>query len=109
MPVTLYMQDWTISYDPFEVFDEQIGDTSKELIAWFYNNFEPVNPYINASSNNEYNNTSSGVSIGNPDELATAIAKAIKSLPIHVRTDISDVKLVVNGEPGRRVILTLDN
>ena len=42
MPVTLYMQDWTISYNPSEVFDEQIEDTAKELIAWFYNNFEPI-------------------------------------------------------------------
>lgn len=42
MPVTLYMQDWKISYNPLEVFDEQIGDTTKELIAWFYNNFEPI-------------------------------------------------------------------
>lgn len=42
MPVTLYMQDWKISYDPMYVFPDQVQDTSKELIAWFYNHYEPI-------------------------------------------------------------------
>lgn len=49
------------------------------------------------------------INISNKEELAMAIAKAIKSLPVNVRTDISDVKLVINNETGKRVILTLDN
>ena len=60
-------------------------------------------------STTETTNVNGGVSITNSQDLAKAIAEAIKSLPINVQTDISDVRLVVNNETGRRVILTLDN
>ena len=60
-------------------------------------------------STTETTNVNGGVSITNSQDLAKAIAEAIKSLPVNVQTDISDVRLVVNNETGRRVILTLDN
>ena len=57
----------------------------------------------------ETTNVNGGVSITNSQDIANAIAAAIKSLPINVQTDISDVRLVINNETGKRVILTLDN
>ena len=60
-------------------------------------------------STTETTNVNGGVSITNSQDIANAIAAAIKNLPINVQTDISDVRLVVNNETGRRVILTLDN
>jgi hypothetical protein len=42
IPPKVYIQDWSISYDPIIVDPEQAPDMAKELIAWFYNNFEPV-------------------------------------------------------------------
>ncbi len=40
-PLTLYIQDWTISYDPEILDPEQAPDATKEVIAWFYNNSIP--------------------------------------------------------------------
>lgn len=41
LPLTLYIQDWKISYNPVEVDPEQAPDMAKEVIAWFYNNYFP--------------------------------------------------------------------
>ena len=60
-------------------------------------------------STTETTNVNGSVSIANSQDIANAIAEVIKVLPINVQTDISDVRLVVNNETGRRVILTLDN
>ena len=57
----------------------------------------------------EHTSIGGGVDINNTQALAKAIADAIKSLPINVNNNMSDVRLVVNGEAGRRVILTLEN
>ncbi len=42
LPATVYIQDWKISYDPVIVDPEQAPDMAKEVIAWFYNNYEPI-------------------------------------------------------------------
>ena len=49
------------------------------------------------------------VSINNTEALAQAIANAIKSLNFNVEASMPDVRLVVNNETGRKIILTLDN
>lgn len=41
LPITIYIQDWKISYNPIEVDPEQAPDMAKEVIAWFYNNYFP--------------------------------------------------------------------
>ena len=50
-----------------------------------------------------------GVNINNAEALAKAVAEAMRALPINIETSISDIRLVVNGESGRRVVVTLDN
>ena len=42
LPTKVYIQDWKISYDPIIVDPEAAQDMSKEVIAWFYNNYEPI-------------------------------------------------------------------
>lgn len=42
LPTTVYIQDWKISYDPIIVDTEQASDMAKEVIAWFYNHYEPI-------------------------------------------------------------------
>ena len=49
-----------------------------------------------------------GFYIENTKDLAQAIADAIRSLPINVENDISDVRLVVDGTSGKKVILSLE-
>ena len=46
--------------------------------------------------------------IENTKDLAQAIAEAIKSLPINVENNMSDIRLVVDGTSGKKVILSLE-
>lgn len=104
-----------IKSKPIDTFTQAVAKFSEscsELIESL-NEFSETNSKISVTSGGQSPTgetvASSGFSITNKDELADAIAKAIKSLPVNVRTDISDVKLVINNETGRRVVLTLDN
>lgn len=80
-------------------FSDSCNNLVKALDEFDPVNIEKVEGTTTATNNNNLDTS----------ELADAIAKAIKSIPVNVRTDISDVKLVINNETGRRVVLTLDN
>lgn len=97
--------------DAFTKAVDKFSESCSDLIDSL-NGFNNSNNNTTSEGNTQKvveNTSKSGVNIVNKDELATAIANAIKSLPVNVRTDISDVKLVINNETGKRVILTLDN
>lgn len=98
-------------FDKFTVAVEKFSESCKELIVSLndFNNSSQSNSNVESSSIESTNTNSNNTSITNTQALAEAIASAIKDLNINVRTDISDVRLVVNNESGRRVILTLDN
>ena len=99
-----------IGYRPFDKFTEAVykfSDSCNDLIKAL-DNFEPVTN-VTTNENDDTTVSSNSISIKNTEDFAQAIANAIKSLPINVETNMSDVRLVVNGESGRRVILTLDN
>ncbi len=101
-----------IGIKPFDRFTKAVykfSDSCNDLIEAL-DNFEPIsNNTVTTNENGETTISSGSVSITNSQDLAKAIAEAIKSLPINVQTDISDVRLVVNNETGRRIILSLDN
>ena len=101
-----------IGIKPFDRFTEAVhefSDSCNKLIVSM-NGFNPIGENtVTTGENGETRVSSGSINIENTDALADALAKAIKSLPINVETNISDVRLVVNGESGRRVVLTLDN
>ena len=96
-------------FDKFTVAVEKFSESCKELIVSLndFNKSSQLNSNVESTSIESTN--SNNTSITNTQELAEAIASAIKNLNVNVRTDISDVRLVVNNESGRRVVLTLDN
>ena len=96
-------------FDKFTVAVEKFSESCKELIVSLndFNKSSQSNSNVESTSIESTNNNSTSVT--NTQELAEAIASAIKNLNVNVRTDISDVRLVVNNESGRRVVLTLDN
>lgn len=49
------------------------------------------------------------VNISNTEALARAFAEAIQNLPVNIENHMADIRLVINNETGRRVVLTLDN
>jgi hypothetical protein len=73
------------------------------------NNFEPIEGGTTTNENGETTVSSGSINIQNTEALAQALAEAIKSLPINVNANMSDIRLVVNGESGRKVILSLEN
>ncbi len=95
-------------FDKFTAAVEKFSDSCKELVESL-NNFEPISNNVISNENGETTISSGSIGINNSQDLANAIAEAIKALPINVHTDISDVRLIVNGESGRKVVLTLDN
>ena len=100
-------------FDKFTIAVNKFAESSDELIDAL-NNFN--NNYTMSETNGTGSNSgepvltkTEGININNTEALATALAEAMKSIPINVETSISDVRLVVNNEAGRRVILTLEN
>ncbi len=98
-------------FDKFTVAVEKFSESCKELIVSLndFNKTSQSNSNVESTSIESINTNSNNTSITNTQELAEAIASAIKHLNVNVKTDISDVRLVVNNESGRRVVLTLDN
>jgi hypothetical protein len=106
-----------INKKPFDKFTESVNkfaESSTELITAL-NNFSNNYTMSESESGGESGSgepslkKTEGININNTEALATALAEAMKSIPINVETSISDVRLVVNNEAGRRVILTLEN
>ena len=95
-------------FDKFTVAVEKFSESCKELIVSL-NDFNTSQSNSNVESTSIESTNNNNTSVTNTQELAEAIASAIKNLNVNVRTDISDVRLVVNNESGRRVVLTLDN
>jgi hypothetical protein len=101
-------------FDKFTTAVNKFADSSSDLIEAL-NHFSEN--YTMSESSNEGESGSGeptlkkteGININNTEALAAALAEAMKSIPINVETSISDVRLVVNNEAGRRVILTLEN
>lgn len=87
-------------------FSESCSDLIESLNTFGESNNSMSNTPITTGDKTPMGNA---ININNKDELASAIANAIKQLPVNVETNISDVKLVVNNETGRRVVLTLDD
>ena len=96
-------------FDKFTVAVEKFSESCKELIVSLNDFNKSSQSDSNVESTSIESTNSNNTSITNTQELAEAIASAIKNLNVNVRTDISDVRLVVNNESGRRVVLTLDN
>jgi hypothetical protein len=100
-------------FDKFTVAVEKFSDSCKNLIDSL-ENFEP-NVGISyessgvTSSGGDASSAAESVTIKNTNDLARAIAEAIKSLPISVESNMSDIRLVVDGTSGRKVTLSLDN
>ena len=112
--IDLFKSFAQIDNKPIDRFTQAVNtfaDSCNDLISTL-NNFDntiKLETTNTPSQSNEIPSNNSGVNIGNAQDLASAIADAIRSIPINVESSISDVKLVVNNEAGRRVILTLDN
>lgn len=96
-------------FDKFTVAVEKFSESCRELIISLNDFNKSSQSNSNVESTSIESTNSNNTSITNTQELAEAIASAIKNLNVNVRTDISDVRLVVNNESGRRVVLTLDN
>ena len=96
-------------FDKFTVAVEKFSESCKELIVSLNDFNKSSQSNSNVESTSIESTNSNNTSVTNTQELAEAIASAIKNLNVNVRTDISDVRLVVNNESGRRVVLTLDN
>ena len=96
--------------DAFTKAVDKFSESCADLIDSL-NKFEGSNVQVtsNNESSTEATPTNYSVDINNKEDFAKAIANAIRQLPINVETNMSDVRLVVNNETGRRVILTLDN
>ena len=87
-------------------FDCKIRKLSPKTIA----NYQKQMKYLQRYLDSEFGvKEVEGININNTQALAEAFAEAIKKLPINIETSISDIRLVVNGEAGRRVIVSLDN
>lgn len=105
-----------IGSNPLDKFIRAVNrfsDSCDELIEHFDNGFtegEETTNEITMSGQGPYSDNIpvSRRGGGGNSELAAAIAQALRNAPIYARTDISDVRLVVNNESGRRVILSLD-
>ena len=101
---------------PFDKFTESVNkfaESSSNLIDAL-NNFSDNYSTSESSGGESGSGETSvkkvdGVNINNTDALAKAVAEAMRALPINIETSISDIRLIVNGEAGRRVVVTLDN
>ena len=109
--VEIFKSFSNIKDKPIDAFTKAVDKFSESCSEFI----DSLNDFNNSNNKPTGNKTSTentnvvGVDINNKEEFAMAIANAIKSLPVNVRTDISDVKLVVNNEAGRRVVISLDN
>lgn len=114
--VNLFKSFSDIRKRPFDKFTESVNkfaESSSNLIDAL-NNFSENYEVSEGSGESGEGSSSSvqkvdGVNINNTQALAAALAEAVRSIPLNVETNISDIKLVVNGEAGRRVVITLDN
>ena len=101
-----------INDKPFDKFTKSVNEFSKSCVDLItaLDNFNK-NYSVEDIGEGEGSTISKNenVNINNTEALAKAIAEAIGSLPINVETNLSDIRLVVNNEVGRRVVLTLDN
>ena len=111
--IDLFKSFTNIKQKPFDKFTMSVNKFSEscaELIEAL-NNFNGSN--INSVEITDKNNDTvitrtENVNINNPESLAQAIAKAIKSLPVNVETNMSDIRLVVDGVSGKKVVLSLE-
>ena len=116
--IEMFKSFTNIGIRPFDKFTEavhQFSDSCDNLIEALENfEFSSNEEYIpseNGEGQPEGSSTSNKpvVSSSRNQELAEAIAKAIKALPVHVTTNISDIRLVAEGVAGREVRLRLIN
>lgn len=101
-----------INDKPFDKFTKSVNEFSKscaDLITALDNFNKNYSVEDNGEGEGSTISKNENVNINNTEALAKAIAEAIGSLPINVETNLSDIRLVVNNEVGRRVVLTLDN
>ena len=110
--VDLFKSFSDIKKKPFDKFTESVNkfaESSNNLIDALNNFSENYNVSEGSGEEGGTMGVNGKVSITNSQDLAEAFAAAIKALPINVHSNISDVKLVVDGQAGRKVVLTLDN
>lgn len=112
--IDLFKSFSKINKKPFDKFTSAVNtfaESSSDLIDALNNfsrNYNPGSVDSGESTESTGGNVN-GVTINNAQDLATAIANAIKSLPVNIENTMSDIRLVVNNEAGRRVVLTLEN
>ncbi len=98
----------TNTFDKFTDSVSKFSESCANLIEAL-NNFTPLNVSETTDENGETITQVTTSGNTNAQELAEAITMALRSMPINVRANMSDVRLVVNNETGRRIVLTLDN
>ena len=99
-------------FDNFTKAVNQFAESSSDLIDAlnnFSDNYSTTETVSGETTVEKASAVKGSVSITNTEALAQALAEAIKSLPVSVDTTIPDIRLVVNNETARRVVLTLDN
>ena len=99
-------------FDKFTTAVKNFSESCTDLIEALNNFSENYSTTENSSGEQTVEKTSAvrgSVDISNPEALAKAFAEAIQSLPVNIENNMADIKLVVNNETGRRIILTLDN
>lgn len=99
-------------FDRFTKAVDSFSDSCDDLIKAlnnFSDNYTMENTESGEAAIERAATIKGGVNITNTDALAEALAQAISSLPINVETNMPDVRLVVNNETGRRIVLSLDN
>ena len=99
-------------FDKFTTAVKNFSESCTDLIDALNNFSENYSTTENGSGEQTVEKTSAvrgSVDISNPEALAKAFAEAIQSLPVNIENNMADIKLVVNNETGRRIILTLDN
>lgn len=100
---------------PFDKFTSAVKDFSEscsdliDALNNFSENYSTTETESGEQAVEKASAVKGSVKVTNMDDLAKAIAEAIQSLPVNIENHMSDIRLVVNNETGRRVILTLDN
>lgn len=100
---------------PFDKFTSAVKDFSEscsdliDALNNFSENYSTTETESGEQAVEKASAVKGSVKVTNMDDLAKAIAEAIQALPVNIENHMSDIRLVVNNETGRRVILTLDN
>ena len=100
---------------PFDKFTKAVKDFSNscsdliDAMNNFSENYSTGETATGEQSLEKAAAVKGSVQVTNMDDLAKAIAEAIQALPVNIENHMSDIRLVVDGQTGRKVTLLLDN